>query len=85
MPYIDAVHRKKYTALLNILKYLEIESKGELEYLIFSLMKQFMFTRESKYSNLHDCVYATQHCSDEFRRRYLDRREDEALHINGDV
>ena len=48
-------------------------------------MKKFMSSRESRYSNLHDVVYASAHCSDEFRRRYLDKREDQAIETNGDV
>jgi len=56
---------------------------------------------EAKYSNLHgivyrvksvssnitndDAKYAIEHCADEFRRRFLDEREDEAIDINGDM
>jgi len=48
-------------------------------------MKQFMSTREYRYSTLHEAVYAVMHCADEFRRRYLDKREDEAMNTNGDI
>ena len=44
-----------------------------------------MKTKPYKYSDLHDCVYAAQHCADEFRRRYLDKREDRARKENGDI
>lgn len=83
MPYIKKEDRDKYDfAFLEIDR---IETKGELEYCIFSLMKKFMNSNEYRYSNLHDCVYAAQHCADEFRRRYLDKREDEAREQNGDI
>lgn len=86
MPYIDNEQRKKYQGVVNAIKQGPfIETKGDLEYLIFTLMKQFMRSRESRYSSLHDCTYAVQHCADEFRRRYLDRREDEAREDNGDI
>ena len=62
-----------------------IVTKGELEFYIFKLMKIYMRDKEYNYSNLHDCVYACQHVSDEFRRRFLDKREDEALKKNGDI
>jgi len=86
MPYISKEQRDKYHALITVLNATpEIETKGDLEYLIFSLMKKFMVTRDNKYTTLHDCVYATQHCSDEFRRRFLDKREDNARQQNGDI
>lgn len=86
MPYVDKLQREKYKSLLIMIHNLsEIETKGDLEYLVFILMKKFMSTREQRYSTLHDCVYAIQHCSDEFRRRYLDKREDIARQNNGDV
>jgi hypothetical protein len=60
-------------------------TKGELEYCIFSLMVKYYAAREWNYTNLHDCCYAAQHCADEFRRRFLDKREDAARVENGDV
>ena len=48
-------------------------------------MKKYMSTRDFRYSNLHDCVYAAIHCGDEFRRLYLDVRENQARESNGDV
>jgi len=83
MPYIEKSQRRKYNILLDHIY--EIETKGDLEYCIFKLQKIYMKTRKFKYSNLHDTVYAAQHCSDEFRRRYLDKRENEARKNNGDV
>jgi len=83
MPYIKKEDRDKYDGALWEID--EIETKGELEYCIFSLMNKYMSDKEYRYSNLHDCVYAAQHCADEFRRRYLDKREDEAIEQNGDI
>lgn len=85
MPYIKQENRKKYDDDFFNFSNAKIETKGDLEYCIFKLMKFFMSTRENKYSNLHDCVYAAQHCADEFRRRYLDKREDKAIEENGDI
>jgi len=86
MPYVDKESRQRYNHLTTAIDALpKIESKGDLEFLVFKLMKKFMVDRESRYSVLHDCVYAVQHCSDEFRRRYLDKREDKALETNGDI
>lgn len=83
MPYIKDKDRKKFQENLGSMPY--IENKGELEYVIFYLMKRYMLSREYRYSILHDVVYAVMHCADEFRRRYLDQREDDARETNGDV
>jgi len=83
MPYITKFLRTIYDTVLDKIK--SIASKGDLEYCVFKLMKIYMKTRKYRYSNLHDCVYAVQHCADEFRRRYLDKRENEARKTNGDV
>lgn len=83
MPYIQEKQRDEYDSVLEQLK--EIKTKGDLEYCVCQLMKVFMKTRENRYSPLHDCCYAVQHCADEFRRRFLDAREDDAMKSNGDV
>ena len=83
MPYINKDLRDLYDKALKDFPY--IDNKGDLEYIIFKIMKYYMADREYRYSNLHDCVYAVQHCADEFRRRYLDKREDEAMQKNGDI
>jgi len=85
MPYIKLDDRRKYSNITDQIAKSEIETKGDLEYLVFSLMKKFMSTREQRYSTLHEVVYAVMHCADEYRRRYLDKREDEARETNGDV
>jgi len=83
MPYIKKEDRIKFDRILEQMP--NCESKGELEYCIFYLMQNYMKTRDVKYSTLHDTVYASQHCADEFRRRFLDKREDNAREENGDV
>ena len=83
MPYIKSEDRKKFEEML--IRCPNIETKGELEYLIFWLMKKYMEGKSIRYSTLHDCTYASMHCADEFRRRFLDKREDSAIKENGDV
>jgi hypothetical protein len=86
MPYINQTQRDKYDIIMRAIKSSNgIETKGDLEYLVFALMKKFMSTRELRYSTLHEVVYAVMHCADEYRRRYLDKREDEARETNGDI
>jgi hypothetical protein len=83
MPYIKADLRIKYDKIINQLP--DIDNKGDLEYIVTKIMKRFMSTRERRYSTLHEVVYAIMHCADEYRRRHLDKREDEAIIENGDV
>lgn len=83
MPYITQPKRFKYKRTLESIGF--IDSKGELEYCIFKLMKIYMQNKEVNYSNLHDTVYSAIHCGDEFKRRFLDKREDEALKKNGEI
>lgn len=87
MPYINEERRIVYK---NSFKDIHddskrIDTKGDLEYLVFKLMKKYMIDKDYRYSTLHDVVYAVQHCADEFRRRFLDKRENEAREQNGDI
>jgi hypothetical protein len=83
MPYIKKEERSKFDVVLNELPPITI--KGELEYCIYKLMQRYMIGKVPSYTNLHDATYASQHCADEFRRRFLDKREDEAIKVNGDI
>ena len=83
MPYISKAERVIFDKALDQIPF--IEKKGNLEYCIFKLMKRYMKDKAAKYSNYHDTVYAAMHCADEYRRRYLDKREDVAMEENGDI
>jgi len=83
MPYIKQEDRAKFDSALDRLP--PFTTKGELEYCIYYMMKFYMSTRDFNYSNLHDTVYSAHHCGDEYRRRYLDARENDARELNGDV
>ena len=83
MPYIPESERLVYDWTLE--EFANIPNKGHLEYIIFTIMKLYMKDKKWTYCNLHDTVYAVQHCADEYRRRFLDVREDEARERNGDI
>jgi len=86
MPYINKAQREKYINLSLQIEHLpEIETKGDLEFIVFKLMKKYMSTREARYNILHDCTYAVVHAGEEFKRRFLDKREDKARQVNGDI
>lgn len=48
-------------------------------------MNKYMRKRTSSYTNLHDVIYAVIHAGEEYRRRYLDIRENCAMEENGDI
>ena len=83
MPYIAKKDREKFDIYLNQIQ--KIDKKGELEYCIFKLMKIYMLDKEATYTELHNTVYACVHSGEEFKRRYLDGREDKAIEKNGDI
>jgi hypothetical protein len=83
MPYIKREFREPYDYVLDKLE--SIETKGDLEYCVFKLMKKFMSTRKYRYNDLHDCIKAVEHSAHEFERRFLDPREDKAIQENGDI
>jgi hypothetical protein len=83
MPYILPEERERFDNAIDQMPIMG--NKGELEYVLFSLMVRYMGDRPVKYSTLSDCTYAAMHCADEFRRRFLDQRENEARIANGDI
>ncbi len=83
MPYITQEDRKKFFKILKLMP--TISNKGELEYCIAVLQHRYMSTKVWSYTELHSAVYAAIHAGDEFRRRFLDKREDSAIIKNGDI
>ena len=83
MPYIKETDRVKYRDVLRQLP--AIETKGDLEYCVYWMLKKYMSTRPMKYTELHEAVYGAIHAGDEFRRQFLDKREDQAKETNGDI
>jgi hypothetical protein len=84
IPYIPTAVRRIFDPHLCEVSR-KITKKGELEYAIFKLLKLYMTDKEYNYSNLHETVYAGIHAAEEFKRRYLDEREDLAKIREGDI
>lgn len=84
MPYITQERRKEVDGNPVL-----VWTKGDLEYKIFKLLLTFINQRDPDnactYHPLHDAVYAAIHVGEEFKRRFLDIREDLALKSNGDI
>ena len=87
MPYIKRKTRALYGGVLNRIDTIGIKTEGDLEFLICSLQDTFMTGKGKgfRYTWLRRCWGATAHAAHEFRRRFLDRREDDAFWENGEV
>jgi hypothetical protein len=78
---IETESREQFDPALDQIKI--FPTKGDLEYCIFKLMRKFVATTGDLKS--HDAVDAAIHCGNEFRKRFLDKRENQAIQENGDV
>ena len=85
MPHIKATDQEQYETLYKLILSKPILTKGHLEFLIAKLCQRYIQDKNRTYTNLHDVVYACHHAGDEFRRLYLDKREDEAIRANGNA
>ena len=86
MPHINDLDKVKYNHIVDMINSSQnIETKGDLEYLVYQLMKRYMHSRDRKYTTLHEAVYGTIHAGEEFKRLHLDHRENEAINKNGEA
>jgi len=85
MPHINQTQRSLYTNLIYELSNVTIDNKGDLEFIIYNVLKQYMKSREKRYSTYHDAVYGGIHACEEYKRLYLDKREDKAISENGEA
>jgi len=67
--FVDTENKKQFDKLLYQLP--GISSKGQLEYCIYKLLLIYMKDKEVRYSNLHDTVYVTIDCGNEFRKFFV--------------
>lgn len=86
MPHIKDLDKIKYNHIIDsIFSSQDIETKGDLEYLVYQLMKRYMYKRKINYFNLHETIYGTIHSAEEYKRLHLDKRENEAIDKNGEA
>jgi hypothetical protein len=85
MPHISYEDKMQYEKLINEIRITPIITKGDLEFLVYQLLKRYMMDREIRYSTLHEAVYGGLHACEEYKRLHLDKREDEAIKNNGEA
>lgn len=95
MPYIPQDRREKFEAgIQQIVDYLGWnnekfdmnDAKGEMNYVIFSIVSGFLGQFSTRYHNLQDFIGGTMtSCQQELYRRLVDPYEDKAILKNGDA
>jgi hypothetical protein len=84
MPYIAEKSREPFIPLLKAFEG-KMKNKGELEFVLYSLLTIYKNEHKWCYSDLHDACYAAHHVGHEFCRHNLDVRENEARELNGGI
>ena len=93
MPYIEQSRRDVYEESINNIvnemfrKSVTDENavSGELNYIIFSIMKRYVKAKGKRYFRMQNLLGALDCCSKEFYRKVVAPYEDEAIEKNGDV
>ena len=91
MPYIPKTRRKEYEKAISRIVYFltnveENDAKGELNYIIFSIIKRYIDEKGLRYFRAQDFIGGTLTCCQmELYRRILGPYEDKAIEKNGDV
>jgi hypothetical protein len=91
MPYIKQEDRKKYddniASIVEVLLSTDEDSaKGELNYIIYSIIKKYIISKGERYFRYNDFVGGVLSCCQmELYRRLVEPYEDKAKDKNGDV
>lgn len=84
MPYIKQEERPRLDMLINKLS-MEIASPGQLNYIITSLIKEYMYEQGLSYANIASVTGVINNVKDEFYRRVAVPYENKKIEENGDV
>ena len=83
MPYIKDEDKTKFEHLPKIAE--NIETAGEMNYVITMLVRDYIKRKGLCYQTLNDAVGALEGCKFELYRRVLAPYEDQKIEENGDV
>lgn len=82
MPYIHSDKRSKCDYVVNLMKDLNVQIDGELNYIVFKFIRQ---TTPDKYNALKNAMGELEMCKLELYRRLMAVREEVVMRENGDV
>jgi hypothetical protein len=79
MPYISKDAQKRLSPFTEELRMTDIQTPGELNFLITSLMVQYMVMHEMRYDHLNAVVGAAESAKAEFQRRLVNPYEQQKI------
>jgi len=89
MPYITKNERSKYDhpidLIVNNLLKNDDTIHGELNYIIYTIIKQYIDSKGLRYKTMQDIFGTIECCKLELYRRILGPYEDKAIGKNGDI
>lgn len=85
MPYIPAEYRERYQPLVDLLQTLEVETAGDLNYLLTVLCDHYIGENGLLYSTINRTIGALECAKLELYRRIAAPYEDTKVQTNGDV
>jgi hypothetical protein len=85
MPYIKQKDREKFESLLKELDKLNVNSSGELNYLLTMISMHYLNYKGLKYESVNDVLGAMEGSKLEFYRRVVAPYEDIKIEENGDI
>ncbi len=85
MPYIKPVDRNKFAQLTNLLESIDIETAGDLNYLLTMVAHRYLNQEPESYQMYNDAIGALEGAKLELYRRHMAAYENEKIKENGDV
>jgi len=86
MPYIQQKIRKKYQEVLDYLNhFVKINCPGELNYILFKIILQYIKSRKECYHTYNDVIGVLECIKQELYRRFVSKYEDLKIKQNGDI
>jgi hypothetical protein len=85
MPYLKKADKNKLSKIVKAIKATPVSTAGELNFLITSLIHEYLKTQGLNYQHINDIVGALDGAKVEFQRRIVGPYEDLKIQDNGDV
>jgi len=85
MPYINKENREKFFDALDKLYQTNIESSGDLNYIITSICHDYINDKGMNYKTLNEVIGVLECAKLELYRRKISPYEDKKIEQNGDV
>ena len=82
MPYIEQERRDEIDPIVELMKELEVQADGDLNYILFKFCKENV---KFSYNNLKNFCGELRQCATEIERRFLGPYEEAKKQLNGDV